>query len=270
MKTSHKIFLAKCLAKAVFFFFKKKIFQVKRCGIYWELDINEGIDLSIFLFGKFEDQILSISKNIIKNNKIDIIDIGSNIGVHTLRFAKIYNQSKVYSIEPTNYSFNKMMKNLQLNCEIKNVLPFQYFLSDKNFKPDSTYSSWDLSSNENRHSQHLGVQKSTSEAKTISLDDFILKNNIDRKTLIKCDVDGNEMGVFKSGKNYFKKYKPYIIMELAPYLYQENGYSCEELLKFLLNLKYEFYDANTYEKINDINDYSSKIQTGSSVNIFLM
>ena len=43
-----------------------------------------------------------------------------------------------------------------------------------------------------------------------------------------------------------------------------------KLLKFLLNLEYEFYDANTYEKITDINDYSSKIQTGSSVNIFLM
>ena len=87
--------------------------------------------------------------------------------------------------------------------------------------------------------------------------------------MIKCDVDGNEMSVFKSGKNYFKKYKPYIIMELAPYLYQENGYSSEQLLKFLLDLEYEFYDANTYRRIIDINDYSSKIQTGSSVNIFL-
>ena len=40
---------------------------------WWELDINEGIDLSIFLFGKFEDQII-LSKYI-KKNKIDIIDI---------------------------------------------------------------------------------------------------------------------------------------------------------------------------------------------------
>ena len=269
MKTSHKIFLAKCLAKIVFFFLQKKIFHVKRCGINWELDINEGIDLSIFVFGKFEDQILSVSKYITKNNKIDIIDIGSNIGVHTLRFAKMYSQSKIYSIEPTNYSFNKMMKNLQLNSKINNILPFQYFLSDKDYKPENTYSSWNLSSNETRHAQHLGIQKSTSEAIVTSLDDFILKNNIKRKTLIKCDVDGNEMSVFKSGKNYFKKYKPYIIMELAPYLYQENGYSSEQLLKFLLDLEYEFYDANTYRRIIDINDYSSKIQTGSSVNIFL-
>ena len=269
MKTSHKFFFAKCLAKVVFFFFQKKIFRAKRCGVNWELDINEGIDLSIFVFGKFEDQILSISKYITTNHEIDIIDNGSNIGVHTLRFAKIFNKSKIYSIEPTNYSFNKMKKNLDLNSGIKNILPFQYFLSDQNHKPESTYSSWNLSSGEKRHMQHLGIQKSISEAKVKSLDDFILENNIQRKTLIKCDVDGNEMSVFKSGKDYFKKYKPYIIMELAPYLYQENGYSCDELLKFLSELEYEFYDANTYKKIININDYASKIQTGSSVNIFL-
>ncbi len=269
MKTRQKIFFAKLLAKVIFFFLRNSVFIVNRCNINWKLDINEGIDLSIFVFGKFEDSIIKISKHLISNKQIDIIDIGSNNGVHCLRLAENYKLSKIYAIEPTNYSYNKMIENLSLNKNINNIFPFQYFLTDEEFKPDSIYSSWNLKSKEEKHALHMGIKKSISNSKTISFDNFIIENKIQKKTLIKCDVDGNEMRVFNSGKNYFKKYKPYIIMELAPYLYKENGYTSDELLQFLINLNYEFYDGNSFKKISNIFDYASKIENGSSVNIFL-
>lgn len=62
-------------------FIKKAL--AKRNGIYWYLNLNYGIDLSIFLFGKFEDSIIKIGKYLIKNKNIDILDIGSNMGVHS-------------------------------------------------------------------------------------------------------------------------------------------------------------------------------------------
>ena len=123
------------------------------------------------------------------------------MGVHSLNFAINFKKSKVYSIEPTDFAFNKLLKNLSLNPSIKNVSTNQYFISNINTKPREIYSSWNLKSSNPKHLKHYGIKKSASSAKTISLDNFVLKNDINRKTLIKCDVDGHELSVFKSGKN---------------------------------------------------------------------
>ena len=140
MKTKHKIFFAKFISKIITFFYKEKVLS-KRGNINWELNLNEGIDLSIFLFGKFESSIVDVAKNLINNKKIDILDIGSNIGVHSLRLANIFKKSKIYSIEPTDFAFKKLMRNVQLNKEIKNIRIFQYFISNKKQVPKKVYSS---------------------------------------------------------------------------------------------------------------------------------
>ena len=83
------------------------------------MNLNEGIDLSIFLFGKFENSILDVAKYLVKKKNIAIVDIGSNMGVHSLRLAKIFNNSSVDSIEPTDFAYNKLSKNVSLNKQIK-------------------------------------------------------------------------------------------------------------------------------------------------------
>jgi hypothetical protein len=53
-----KIYLASLINYPIVFIFNKvfgaNIRKVKRRGIFWELDITEGIDFSIFIFGSFE------------------------------------------------------------------------------------------------------------------------------------------------------------------------------------------------------------------------
>ena len=51
MKTNSKILIAKIIFKILIFFGFKKKTIVKRNDIKWKIDISEGIDLSIFLFG---------------------------------------------------------------------------------------------------------------------------------------------------------------------------------------------------------------------------
>ena len=43
----------------------------------------------------------------------------------------------------------------------------------------------------------------------------------------------HELSVFESGEKYLYQFKPIIIMELASYLYKENGYDYSNLLNFL-------------------------------------
>jgi len=269
MQTKYKITFAKILYKFIKIFILNDKIKVSRNGINWFLELNEGIDLSIFIFGNFEKSILQTSKYLLKNKKFDIIDIGSNMGVHTLNFATNFKYSKIYSIEPTNFAYKKLIKNLSINPSIKNVITYQSFISNVKSKKKEIYSSWSLKASKVKHRKHLGIKKSISFAKTISLDEFVKKNKIKKKTLIKCDVDGHELSVFKSGKKYLGDHKPLIIMELAPYLYKENGYKSKDLLKYLKNFNYEFFEFDTFKKIKNVFEYAKSIQDGSSKNIFL-
>jgi hypothetical protein len=73
-----------------------------------------------------------------------------------------------------------------------------------------------------------------------------------------------------SGKKFLSKNKPVIFMELASYLYPEFGYSAQDLIFFLEELNYNFYEINPIKKITKINDYVLSIKDGSSKNIMLM
>ena len=213
MKTSSKINIAKLISRLLIFFLKKKNICIKRNGLNWNLDLNEAIDLSIYLTGRFEPSIFYIIKTLSENKNYDYIDIGANNGAHSLYLAQKFTKSKIYAIEPTDYSFNKLLKNIELNPRIKKqIIPIQSFVTSKENKPESVYTSWELNSGEKKHSEHLGVKKSVVNCTLISLDSLVEKNKIE-KSIIKCDVDGNELFVFESGVNFLSKFKPKIIME---------------------------------------------------------
>jgi len=59
MKTKHKIQIAKIIFFFLKPFYKKNKIHIRN-KIKWILDLNEGIDLSIFLFGTSEKKIKNL------------------------------------------------------------------------------------------------------------------------------------------------------------------------------------------------------------------
>ena len=271
MKTKYKIFLAKIIYIFLKNFIKKKNLIIFRNGLKWSIDISEAIDLHLFLFGNFEKEISSTAKLLDLSQNKHILDIGANFGVQTLQFANQFPDSVIHSIEPTNFAYEKMLKNIDLNPNYKkNIYPEQFFISDNiTDMPDQVYSSWSLSSDNETHSKHKGVKKSISSSNKITLDNFIIKKKISGLDFIKLDVDGLELMVLRSGVNYLKNNKPPIFMELAPYLYKENGYQLSDLLEFISKIGYNFYKINPLKKILDIKSFAETIEDGSSKNILL-
>ena len=95
MKTKYKIFFAKIISFFITIFIKKKQ-NIKKNNIKWELDLNEGIDLSIFLFGTSERKILNLKKIFKSNSKLIFLDIGANIGSVSLPLAKLFKYCKIF------------------------------------------------------------------------------------------------------------------------------------------------------------------------------
>ena len=268
MKTKSKIFIAKIISKLITFFISKNQ-TVVRNKIKWNLNLNEGIDLSIFLFGNSEKKILNLSKLFSKrNDPLIIIDIGANIGSVSLILAKKFKDSKVYAIEPTNYAFNKLSTNLDLNDDLKDRVFLKQLFVSENKKPQKVWSSWNFEKSNNKHQKHMGTLKEIKQNSYIRLEEFIETEKLTSVDFIKLDVDGHELDVLKSGEKSLAKIKPVIFIEIAPYLYPEFGYSCEELIKFIKNLNYNFYDENL-NKVEDILSIIKNIKDGSSKNFFL-
>ena len=129
IKTKHKIFIARILFNFLRLFLSTvKVRKID--NIFWIIDLSEGIDLNLFLLRKFEPEILDTAKILaIKSKNKNILDIGANIGVHTLQFAKNFKDKKIHSIEPTSYCFKKLKKNLSINPFLnKNVKTYKLFI----------------------------------------------------------------------------------------------------------------------------------------------
>tara|TARA_Y100000591_G_C21750239_1_gene654339 strand:+ start:334 stop:1140 length:807 start_codon:yes stop_codon:yes gene_type:complete len=267
MKTKYKIFFAKILSFIITLFISKKQ-NVRRSMINWNLNLREGIDLSIFVFGLSERKILNLKKLLNTNSKLFFLDIGANIGSVSLPLAKLFHKSKIYSLEPTNYAFKKLKKNLSLNKDLKQRIFLNQFFISNTKKPKKVWSSWSLEDRSSHHKLHRGYLKSIKSNTYITLDSFIKKNRIKKIDFIKLDVDGYELDVLKSGSIFFKKNKPILFIEIAPYLYTEFGYDCLDLIKYIKKYKYNFYDENL-NKIEDIYKLVKKIKFGSSKNFFL-
>ena len=266
MKTKYKILIAKIIYNLISIFKKKNIIVINRNNINWELDLSEGIDLSIYLFGKFEYEIIkTISQHKISKHPI-IFDIGANIGVQTLQLSKYFKDSIVHSFEPTNFGFKKLKKNILLNPKLsKRIFINHSFLTNKiNNLPKNIYASWNLKNKKNVHSKHFGSLKTTGNAKSFKLDDYIIKNKISKIDFIKLDVDGNELDVLRSGYKFLKSKKTPIIFEVAPYLYKEHGYSHSDLINLFEKLDYNFYNIYNLKKIKNINKFILSIPDGSS------
>jgi len=276
LKTKSKIrlaaFVAFWITRLRLLFGLPTIFNCKRMGITWHIDLNEGIDFSIFLLGGFEPLTLKQYYKIIKPSSV-ILDIGANIGSHTLHFAKIAGEKGcVFAFEPTDSAFDRLKTNISLNSTLApHIHPQQIMLvEDSNFKlPQLIPSSWPLFDNRtNLHPIHEGRYSSLENATAMTLDYWVKTNAITRVDFIKIDVDGNELGVLLGGMETIRLFRPAVLMELA----RQNSDSEESsLLMLIKTLKKLNYNARTISGRKVYLDKSllNKIPSGGSINLIL-
>ncbi|NVM04160.1 MAG: FkbM family methyltransferase [Candidatus Helarchaeota archaeon] len=224
---------------------KDRIIIKKIDGINYELHLNQLIDSSIYYSGCFEIETTNAIKKILKPGMI-ALDIGANIGCHTLPMAKIVgSKGKVIAFEPMKWPFKKLKRNIELN-NFNNIIIENIALSDKREVKEILFrSSWTLDNTkiEEANEPHK-VQLET-------LDEYIKKHDIERVDFIKLDVDGYEYKILRGASGTLKKFKPTIIMELGIITLENFGDNIEDLITFLSNLGYYFYSEKNFRKFPD-------------------
>lgn len=266
--TKTKIFIAKIIYKVIKVFIRNDIQVVERNGIKLELDLKEGIELSLFLFGNFQKH---ITENKVMNIKKDsiIFDVGGNNGAISLLFAKQVTNGKVYSFEPTEYALKKFNRNLELNPSLaKRIVLTNAFMSSKN--EDSSdiiaYSSWPVNSNKDeKHEVHGGIAKQAIDVPSFTMDTFCKNNQINQLDFIKIDTDGHEFEVLQGAKETLQSLKPIIIFEIGLYIMEEMNLKFEDYYNYFSSLHYSV--CTVHGKDVNLSNYRTYILENGTVDL---
>jgi len=239
--------IAKVLYFLVTIFYGKKPRIIVRNNITYEVDLSEGINLSLFLFGSFQKHITNSKLLNIPKDAV-IIDVGANFGLMSLPFVQIARDGKVYSFEPTHYALEKLKRNLALNPILANHIEvINSFVSAKSSDNAGikAFSSWKVNSEkaEIMHPVHKGGAKSADGVSSITLNDFCKKANLERLDFIKIDTDGHEYEVLLGAEEAIAKYRPQIIFEIGLYVMKEKGIDFSFYSNYFGKLDYRLYDS---------------------------
>jgi FkbM family methyltransferase len=275
MKTSRKIALARTLYHAVHagrsLLGRTDRQIVMRDGIAYDLDLSQGIDFAIYLANVYERGTRAALRRLVQPGSL-VLDIGANIGAHTLTLAKLVGpKGRVFAFEPTDYAYGKLMRNLELNPELAGrVSTHHCFLTDTDANPipEAIYSAWPLAREPGLHAKHLGREMRTETAQARSVDS-VLAEFADRPvSLVKFDVDGFECDVLKGARKLLSDTRPIFVMELAPYVLEERGASLDELFSFFVPIGYRFYEETTNRPLpSSAAELLEMIGDGESINV---
>jgi len=185
----------------------------------------DSIALEVAFFGVYEkkelelffDWLSFIQKDFLQGTAIDI---GANIGNHSLFFSDYF--KKVYSFEPNKNTFKLLSFNASL---VNNIECFNYGLSDK----ESTSAM--IIDKKNIGGARL-VNSLSSDSEVVSLKMLDKSASFeDRVYLLKLDVEGHELEVLKGAKNTIETHQPIIIFEQLSSEFNNGSSECIEILK---------------------------------------
>ena len=205
----------------------KEIYDIKNSKFCLPMKTNDLIQSCIYNSKNYWDAGLLAKVDKILKNEAVILDIGANIGNHTLYWAKERNAKKIYSFEPYPYSYRILQKNVEIN-DLENIVTTCPFgISDKEAKGSVvTFCP-----------TNIGGLKFENDVNGDfdfkPLDSLNIKEKID---LIKIDVEGAELEVLNGGIETIKRNRPIIIIETFD--------KKETIEKLLYSIGYEFYDDN--------------------------
>ncbi len=196
---------------------------------------DKFVGKSIKEYGEWSAGEINLLKQILKPNHI-VIEVGSNIGSHTLPIAKIVDQGIVFAFEPQNVIFQTLCANISINS-LTNCFCFQSALTDKKDRKLYNYNyNYNIEQNFGGMS-FLDNKKEdiTYAANVDTLDDKF--SDLNSLNLLKTDAEGMEVDIIKGGIDLIRRNQPILYVE-NDYLYVDKS---QELIELLWSLNYKLF-----------------------------
>lgn len=168
------------------------------------------------------------------------IDIGANIGLHTIYLCKNCPSLKTISFEPSPNTFKVLSANIKWNGLTNSTL-LNLALSDKSAVADF-YETADDAFNSLKDTGRKTVKEIT-QVKVSRFDDINEINNLPNITLIKIDVEGFENEVLDGAVTVINKFKPDLFVEI--YKGENSNLNPDHTIQKIISLGYNAFVFNS-------------------------
>lgn len=202
----------------------------------------------LFSSGEFEKKEMELCKEYISETSI-VLDIGANIGLHSIYFSGLAKDGCILSFEPSLATFSFLVSNV---ANITNIVPINLAVSDEGKIADFFHTS------DNAYSSLIDTKRkevvSVIKVPCMKVDDVVFGLRLDRVDFVKIDVEGLEFEVLKGMVGVISKYQPVIFCEI--YKGKHSNQQPDETVQFLIEKGYRALvmckgKLVAYEKHND-------------------
>ena len=187
----------------------------------------------------YEKENFSLIDTVVNKGDI-VIDIGAHIGLMAVVLGKrIGENGKIYSFEPTPYSFTVLKKTIRLNKLEKIITPINQAVAATSGSIEFNANKENVSNSIVSYDYNSGHQKMT--VTTISVDEFVKQQQLSRLNFIKIDAEGVELDVLKGAKETLLQFDLKMILALHPLAVAAKGDTMEEIYDTLTTWGYKIF-----------------------------
>jgi len=182
------------------------LLKLRDFNIYVHMN-DWAVGAGIVLRREYEPHVTNILKSHLKSDDV-MVDIGANIGYHTLMAASITDKTgKIIAFEPSTDNCRLLKQSAEKN-NFTNIIIHQKAVTDKKqvvgFRMDDS----------NGAISTVSASSCPMQVESVFLDD-VLKNE-PRIDVIKIDTEGAEGLVIRGARNIITRHHPAIITEFSP------------------------------------------------------
>ncbi|MDC2824645.1 FkbM family methyltransferase [Rodentibacter pneumotropicus] len=227
--------------------------QQTKWGLF---NLIEGDFISQFVkaYGEWSEVEVQFFRSILSSHS-NIIEVGANIGIHSVPLAKFAPQGKLFCFEPQRIIFQTLCANISLN-HLTNVYAYHQGVSNQKEEIEIPSSNYDTVWNYGSFSLDKGFdtegnfQGSTHNewVQVVTLDKHPEIQKLTELSLLKIDAEGFDLNVLKGATNIINQYKPVIFIEAHPH-------KSEAILNYLNQLDYQcfWFISDRYQPNNYFN-----------------
>ena len=229
----------------------------ERIRLYCPANEARVAPIEVMNFAHYEPEETRFMDILVENSR-NILDVGANIGLYSIRFAKRFPNARVFAFEPMPISHAFLQRNVAANAVGSRVTTFNYGLSETGGVVEFFISP---AAGTNASLKNVaGAQDATSViGLTLTLDQWVNNQKI-VPDFIKCDVEGAELLVFRGGRATLVKHKPIVFAELLRKWSKPFGYHPNEMITFFAELGYICFAVgdNGVRIITEVTDETSE------------
>ena len=210
-------------------------------GIWMDLDIREVDQRKLFFFERAEEEVTRVMRRLLRAGGT-FIDVGANVGFHSLTAAQIVGPSgSVVAIEPNPSVRSRLEQNATINGFTRNMTLLAFAVGERCGELILYPAKSNISGITSRFCYSDMLSPEGMQVEMTTLDEIVESSGISRIDLIKIDVEGGELLALEGASRVIERFAPNIVAEVSPSILNRTGIEVSAIFQFMEARQYKAY-----------------------------